>query len=104
MQSDIDRNPDELIQLGRYQIIQRLGGGAHAVVYQAEDTLLNRTVALKLLKPILASDPEMVGRFTREARAAANLMHSHIAWVYDFGEIHGFTSWLSVCRRSHLNN
>jgi serine/threonine protein kinase len=90
MPSDTDQNPDELTHLGRYQIKQRLGGGAHAVVYQAEDTLLNRTVALKVLKPIWAADPEMVGRFTREARAAANLMHSHIAWVFDFGEIQGF--------------
>jgi serine/threonine protein kinase len=90
MPSDTDQNLDELTQLGRYQIKQRLGGGAHAVVYQAEDTLLNRTVALKVLKPIWASNPEMVGRFTREARAAANLMHAHIAWVFDFGEIEGF--------------
>jgi serine/threonine protein kinase len=90
MPSDINQNLDELTQLGRYQIKQRLGGGAHAVVYQAEDTLLNRTVALKVLKPIWASNPEMVGRFTREARAAANLMHSHIAWVFDFGEIQDF--------------
>ncbi len=64
MPSDIDQNLDELTQLGRYQIKQRLGGGTHAVVYQAEDTLLNRTVALKVLKPIWASEPEMVGRFT----------------------------------------
>ncbi len=90
MPLDIDQNLDELTQLGRYQIKQRLGGATHAVVYQAEDTLLNRTVALKVLKPIWASEPEMVGRFTREARAAANLMHSQIAWVFDFGEIQGF--------------
>jgi serine/threonine protein kinase len=89
MPPNTDLNPDEFTQLGRYQIKQRLGGGTHAVVYQAEDTLLNRTVALKVLKPMWASDPEMVSRFTREARAAANLMHSHIAWVFDFGEIEG---------------
>jgi serine/threonine protein kinase len=89
MPLDSDQNLDELTQLGRYQINHRLGGGAHAVVYQAEDTLLNRTVALKVLKPIWASNAEMVGRFTREARAAANLMHAHIAWVFDFGEIDG---------------
>jgi len=89
MQPNIDPDLNELTQLGRYRIEQRLGGGAHAVVYKAEDTLLNRTVALKVLKPIWASNPEMISRFTREARAAANLMHSHIAWVFDFGEIEG---------------
>jgi serine/threonine protein kinase len=44
---------------------------------------------LKVLKPMWASNPEMISRFTREARAAANLMHSNIAWVFDFGEIEG---------------
>ena len=90
MPSDIDPDLNELTQLGRYQIVQRLGGGAHAVVYKAEDTLLKRPVALKVLKPVWASNTEMVSRFTREARAAGNLMHAHIAWVFDFGEIQGF--------------
>jgi len=89
MPSNNDSDLNELTHLGRYQIEQRLGGGAHAVVYKAEDTLLSRTVALKVLKPIWASNAEMISRFTREARAAANLMHSHIAWVFDFGEIEG---------------
>lgn len=89
MSSNIDPDLNELTQLGRYRIEQNLGGGAHAVVYKAEDTLLNRTVALKVLKPIWASNSEMISRFTREARAAANLMHSHIAWVFDFGDIEG---------------
>jgi serine/threonine protein kinase len=89
MPLNIDPDLNELTQLGRYRIEQRLGGGAHAVVYKAEDTLLKRPVALKVLKPAWASNAEMISRFTREARAAGNLMHSHIAWVFDFGEIEG---------------
>jgi serine/threonine protein kinase len=90
MPANNDPELNELTQLGRYQIVQRLGGGAHAVVYKAEDTLLKRPVALKVLKPVWASNTEMISRFTREARAAGNLMHAHIAWVFDFGEIEGF--------------
>lgn len=84
-----DSDLNELTQLGRYQIEKRLGGGAHAVVYKAEDTLLKRPVALKVLKPAWVSNTEMISRFTREARAAGNLMHAHIAWVFDFGAEEG---------------
>jgi serine/threonine-protein kinase len=79
----------ELTQIGRYRIETRLGSGSHAIVYRAMDTMLNRQVALKVLKPNLAVEGEMISRFMREARAAANLIHQHIAWVLDLGEQNG---------------
>jgi len=75
--------------VGRYRIEQVLGVGSHATVYKAFDTILNRIVALKVLKPEIAADKEMFARFEREARAAANLMHPHIAWVWDIGQADG---------------
>jgi serine/threonine protein kinase len=75
--------------VGRYQIQNYLGNGTYAVVYRAQDTLLKRVVALKVLKPIWARDREVSARFLREAQAAANLIHPNIAWVYDMGEAEG---------------
>src|SRR3954453_5818188 len=65
-----------------------------AEVYVAEDQLLNRPVALKVLFPELAQDDAFVERFRREARAAASLNHHNIVSVYDFGEDEG--SWFIV--------
>jgi serine/threonine protein kinase len=73
-------------RIGRYQIEEFLGSGTYAVVYRALDTVLQRTVALKVLKPVWARDREVSARFLREAQAAANLIHPNIAWVYDIGE------------------
>lgn len=75
--------------IGRYRVQEYLGNGTYAVVYRAEDMLLKRPVALKVLKPIWARDREISARFLREAQAAANLIHPHIAWVYDMGESEG---------------
>jgi hypothetical protein len=69
----------------RYEIEEYLGSGAYAIVYRAQDTVLRRTVALKVLKPLWGTEPDVYERFLREARAAANLMHPQIAWVYDIG-------------------
>src|SRR5438445_10633174 len=55
-------------------------------VWQAEDTLLDRHVAIKLLHPQFADDPEFLERFRREARAAARLSHPNIVSIYDVGE------------------
>lgn len=74
---------------GRYRILEKLGEGGMAVVWKAQDTALGRLVALKVLRPQYASDPEFVARFRREAQAAANLAHPNIVNVYDIGEADG---------------
>jgi serine/threonine-protein kinase len=75
--------------LGKYQIETFLGKGAFAEVYKAVDTMLKRTVALKVLKPALLADEEAFARFVQEAQTLANLVHPHIAWVWDLGEAEG---------------
>ena len=84
----------ERVFSGRYRIIRHLARGGMAEVYLAEDVLLSRTVALKVLFPELAQDEAFVERFRREARAAASLNHHNIVSVYDFGEDEG--SWFIV--------
>ena len=79
----------EIHELGRYRIESYLGSGAHADVYKAVDTLLDRIVALKVLKPALLADEQAFGRFLQEAKSAADLVHPHIAWVWDLGQADG---------------
>ena len=69
---------------GRYRIIRRLGGGGMASVYLGEQHLLQRPVAVKVLHPHLARDPEMCERFRREAESAARLVHPHVCPILDF--------------------
>ncbi len=76
-------------RLGRYEIQAEIGRGGMARVYRALDTSLRRTVALKVLAPQLAVDPEFTSRFDREAVTAANLHHPNIVTVYDVGEQDG---------------
>ncbi len=75
--------------LGRYKIESLLGGGAYAEVYLATDAVLNRKVALKVLKPALLADEEAFARFVQEAQSAASLFHPSIATVLDLGEADG---------------
>ncbi|MEO5938525.1 MAG: protein kinase [Sphingomonas sp.] len=75
--------------LGRYRIDDRLGEGAMADVYRAHDPDIGRTVAIKVLKPEFARDPDLAARFLREARAAGALSHANIATIYDVGEAQG---------------
>lgn len=74
---------------GRYQVVARIARGGMATVYEAVDTRLDRTVALKMMSPALAEDPGFVTRFRREARAAAQLSHPHVVAVFDQGEAAG---------------
>ncbi len=69
----------------RYRVLDKIGEGGMATVYQAEDTLLERVVAVKVLREQYASDPSFLARFKQEARAAAGLAHQNIVSVYDVG-------------------
>ncbi len=71
---------------GRYRIERRLGAGGMSTVFQAEDTVLERAVAVKLLAEHLAQDEAFVARFRREALAAARLQHPNVVQVFDSGE------------------
>jgi serine/threonine-protein kinase len=70
---------------GRYQVIARIASGGMGEVYRAQDAVLGRDVALKVLHPQLAGDRGFVDRFRREARAAAVLNHPNVVGVYDWG-------------------
>lgn len=69
----------------RYTILERIGGGGMADVYRAHDKLLDRSVAVKVLRSQFTSDEEFVTRFRREAQAAARLSHPNIVNIYDVG-------------------
>lgn len=74
---------------GRYQIIRTIGEGGMANVYLAYDTILEREVAVKVLRGDLANDEKFVKRFQREAKAASSLNHPNIVEMYDVGEDDG---------------
>jgi serine/threonine-protein kinase len=71
---------------GRYHILEQVGGGGMALVYKAHDILLNRNVAIKVLRQQFVNDEEFIRRFRREAQSAASLSHSNIVSVYDVGQ------------------
>ena len=69
----------------RYELIEKIGSGGMAVVYKARCRLLNRFVAIKMLRPEFNDDVEFLKRFETEAQAAASLSHPNIVSVYDVG-------------------
>jgi beta-lactam-binding protein with PASTA domain/tRNA A-37 threonylcarbamoyl transferase component Bud32 len=80
---------DPRLYSNRYQVTHLIARGGMALVYRAQDVLLNRAVALKILYPELSADPLFVERFRREAQAAAKLSHPNIVPVFDWGEDEG---------------
>lgn len=86
--------PDPRLQPGsiiadRYRIISKLGGGGMGVVYQAEDTTLGQTVALKFLDPAMASNRAWLERFRNEVRTAREVTHANVCRIFDIGESEG---------------
>lgn len=73
---------------GRYEIIERIGGGGMALVYKGHDNLLNRKVAVKVLRQQFVHDEEFIRRFRREAQSAASLSHPNVVSIYDVGREH----------------
>lgn len=85
-------NSDNLLGMtlgNRYDMLEKIGTGGMAVVYKAKDTLLNRYVAIKLLRDTLEDEKSIVSNFIKEAQSSASLVHNNIVSVYDVGEEDG---------------
>jgi len=75
--------------LNRYKIVEKIGGGGMSVVWKAYDLVLDRYVALKILRPEMSEDEDFIRRFRREAQSVASLSHPNIVNIYDVGEDQG---------------
>src|SRR5262249_29556412 len=78
--------PGEIGRLGPYRVLRVLGVGGMGVVFEAEDVVLRRRVALKTMKPVLAASPSSRRRFLRQARATAGIAPDHIVTILHVGE------------------
>jgi serine/threonine-protein kinase len=80
------KRPARAKRLGKYEVVAHIATGGMGAVYKAIDSVLKREVALKLLPPDMASQPEALERFRREARNAARLRHENIVTIYEFDQ------------------
>ena len=95
-------NPPEMaltpgVRLGPYEVVSALGAGGMGEIYRARDTRLDRTVAIKILSPLLSEDPILKQRFEREAKAISSLNHPHICVLYDVGRQDGVDFIVMEC-------
>ena len=93
----LEKTDDSLlgqILAGKYRIDERLSEGGMGTVYKGTHVLMDKTVAVKVLRPSLAADEKIVARFSREARAASKISHPHALSVTDFGEDENGTVFL----------
>lgn len=86
---DLWTRPRQVVQMGAYRILERIGAGSMGVVYRAEHITLGRQVAIKLLRKGLLASPDAVTRFLREIQAVAQLSHPNIVRAYDADCIDG---------------
>lgn len=76
-------------QIGKYQIVELVGEGAMGTVYRAVDSVIGRTVAIKVMNPSIARQKDHRQRFLREAQAAGSFQHPNVVTIYDMGEVDG---------------
>lgn len=89
----LETPPDQMIRggtfAGRYEVIEKLGEGEMSVVYRVEDKRINEEVALKLIKPEIAADKDIIDRFSNEMKTARKIVHKNVARIHDISEENG---------------